>query len=63
MLDEGARAPHHVEPHQVAPVIRVFATLKRGERARRDLSQNLERAVAQFAEQLFGTDADVLIFD
>jgi len=61
-LDEAARAANKVEPHQLAPVVRVLALLERGDGARRDLAERGESGVAQLTQQTFGTYPQIFVF-
>ena len=61
LLDEAARAADQVQPHQVAPVVGVFALLKGGQGTDRALMPADELGLAQFSEQLLGTNANVLL--
>ena len=58
-LDEAARAAHHVEAHEVAPIVGVFALFKGGERAHRTLVTHVEGAFADGTEQFFGANTEV----
>ncbi len=58
--DEAARAPHHVQPHQITPVVRVFALLESGQRPHRTLMATDEFVLAaEPGDQFLRPDADV----
>lgn len=61
VADEAAGAPHEVEPHQVAPVVRIVALLEGGEGAHGALVPLLELHLAQQAEHALRADAEVLV--
>ena len=61
--DEAARAAHHVQTHEIAPVIGNFALLECRQRSHATLVTTDEFVLAtQFGQQLFRTNADVGIF-
>jgi len=61
--DEPSGAPHHVEPHQVAPIVGVVAFFERGQRPHRALVPADEfRLPAQRRQQPFRADAEIRIF-
>ena len=62
LLDETACAANEVQAHKVTPVVRVFALLKGGERSHRALMTANEFRLAQFAQEFFRADSDVLLF-
>ena len=61
VLDKGARAPHHVEAHQLAPIVRVVALLERGERAHRALVAADELGLAEITQQPLRAHAQILV--
>ena len=61
LLDEAARAAHHVQAHQLAPVVGVLALLERGQRANGALMAADELGLAELAEQPLRPNADVLV--
>ena len=61
--DEAACAAHHVEAHQIAPIIGIAAFLEGGERTYRALVAADELMLAaEFCQQLFWTHTDVDVF-
>ena len=61
LLDEAAGAADQIEPHQIAPVVGVLALLEGGQRPHRALVSPDELRLAEFAKELLGANADVLL--
>ena len=61
ILNETACAAHHVKPHQFAPVVNVFAFLKRRQRTHGALMTAEEFGFADVAQQSFRADAQILV--
>jgi hypothetical protein len=62
LLNKAARPPHEIQPHQLAPIVRVLALFEGGQRTHRALMAAKELRFAQIAQVPLGASADVLGF-